>query len=185
MAKKKINRGNKLPSSSILRPEDEALFLDAMNEIGKIPTSIDKTTPAKKITKKVPDKTKSPPKRPLNLDDLPVGGSADVDKRTFDRLRRGRLRPEARLDLHGMTQDQAHKALIKFIEGSQEEGRRCVIVITGRGRVSEGGGVLRREVPGWLNSPRVRPIVLAISLATPRDGGPGAMYVLLRRLRQL
>ena len=69
--------------------------------------------------------------------------------------------------------------------GSQEEGRRCVIVITGRGRVSEGGGVLRREVPGWLNSPRVRPIVLAISLATPRDGGPGAMYVLLRRLRQL
>ena len=117
------------------------------------------------------------------MDALSVGRSADVDKRTFDRLRRGQLRPEARLDLHGMTQDQAHKALMKFIEGSQEEGRRCVIVITGRGRVSEGGGVLRREVPGWLNSPGIRSIVLAVSMATPRDGGSGAMYVLLRRLR--
>ena len=183
MAKKKFNRGDRLPSSSILRPEDEALFLDAMKNNVKSPTSIDKTKPAKKRTKKIPNKTKTLPRRSLNLDALSVGRSADVDKRTFDRLRRGQLRPEARLDLHGMTQDQAHKALMKFIEGSQEEGRRCVIVITGRGRVSEGGGVLRREVPGWLNSPGIRSIVLAVSMATPRDGGSGAMYVLLRRLR--
>lgn len=185
MAKKKFNRVDRPPSSEILRPEDEALFLDAMKDIVKSPTLIDETKPTIKETKKIIDKTKAAPKRQLNLGPLSVGRSADVDKRTFDRLRRGQLRPEARLDLHGMTQEQAYKALITFIVTCQEEGRRCVIVITGRGRASEGGGVLRREVPGWLNSPRARPIVLAISTAAPRDGGSGALYVLLRRSRLL
>ena len=183
MAKKKFNRGNRPSSAAILRPEDEALFLDAMKDIVKSPRSRDKTKAAIKKTQTLFDKTKTLPRRPLNLGPITVGRSADVDKKTFDRLRRGQLRPEVRLDLHGMKQDQAHKALIKFIEGSQAEGHRCVMVITGRGRASEGGGVLRREVPGWLNSPRVRSIVLAISMAIPRDGGSGALYVLLRRLR--
>ena len=82
-----------------------------------------------------------------------------------------------------MTQGQAYAALMSFVENSQAAGKRCVIVITGRGRTSEGGGVLRNETPGWLNSPSVRSRVLAFATAKPRDGGTGALYVLLRRVR--
>ena len=114
---------------------------------------------------------------------LDPGRSGDVDTRTLDRLRRGQLRPEGRLDLHGMTQAEAHGALEKFIPRAQGAGRRCVIVITGKGSVSAGGGVLRNAVPGWLNAPSLRPSVLAFAEAVPRDGGAGALYVLLRRKR--
>ncbi|MPY68920.1 MAG: hypothetical protein GEU92_02415, partial [Alphaproteobacteria bacterium] len=109
--------------------------------------------------------------------------TGDADRRTLDRLRRGQLRPEARIDLHGMTQDTAHAALAGFVIRAQSEGRRCVLVVTGKGRVGTGGGVLRNAAPGWLNAPRLRPRVVAFAEAAPRDGGSGALYVLLRRLR--
>jgi DNA-nicking Smr family endonuclease len=99
------------------------------------------------------------------------------------RLRRGQMRPEARLDLHGMTRKEAYAALTAFIPRAQADGRRCVVVITGKGRVSEGGGVLRNEVPGWLNAPAIRQSILGFAAAQPRDGGTGALYVLLRRAR--
>lgn len=121
--------------------------------------------------------------RALHLAPLDPGRSGDVDTRTLDRLRRGQLRPEGRLDLHGMTQAQAHGALDGFIPRAREAGKRCVIVITGKGSVSAGGGVLRNAVPGWLNAPSLRPLVLAFAEAIPRDGGAGALYVLLRRKR--
>ncbi len=114
---------------------------------------------------------------------LDPGRSADVDARTLDRLKRGRLRPEARIDLHGMTQDQAHRALSAFLARAQGDGQRCVLVVTGKGRISEGGGVLRTQTPNWLNAPAIRPLVLAFAPAQPRDGGAGALYVLLRRSR--
>jgi DNA-nicking Smr family endonuclease len=114
---------------------------------------------------------------------LAAGVSADVDARTLDRLRRGRLQPEARLDLHGLTQDKAHRALDRFISRARSSNMRCIIIITGKGRVSEGGGVLRNQVPQWLNAPGIRPGILAFSPAQPRDGGAGALYVLLRKQR--
>ena len=114
---------------------------------------------------------------------LDPGRSGDVDTRSLDRLRRGQLRPEGRLDLHGMTQAQAHGALDAFIPRARDAGKRCVIVITGKGSVSAGGGVLRNAVPGWLNAPSLRPMVLAFAEAIPRHGGAGALYVLLRRKR--
>jgi DNA-nicking Smr family endonuclease len=94
------------------------------------------------------------------------------------------MRPEGRLDLHGMIQTQAHRALTSYVTQAQSSGLRCIIVITGKGRVSEGGGVLRNQVPQWLNSPAIRSSVLAFSPAQPRDGGAGALYVLLRRKRR-
>ncbi len=123
------------------------------------------------------------PKGPKKLLPLAPGRSGDVDGRTLDRLKRGRLRPEARLDLHGMTQDEAHGALVSFMADAQAGGKRCVIVITGRGRNSEGGGVLRNQTPNWLNTPAIRARILAFATAQPRDGGDGALYVLLRRIR--
>jgi DNA-nicking Smr family endonuclease len=96
-------------------------------------------------------------------------------------LKRGKHKIEARLDLHGMTQQEAHHALARFIRAARSEGKRCVLVITGRGSV--GGGVLRAAVPRWFEEPEFRPHLLAISTAQPRDGGAGALYVMLRRTR--
>ncbi len=86
---------------------------------------------------------------------------------------------EARLDLHGKTQDEAHRELSSFIARAQAQGKRLALVITGKGR--EGKGVLRESVPRWLNEPALRGRVLALTNAQPRDGGAGALYVLLRR----
>lgn len=124
-----------------------------------------------------------PPSAPPRQPDLSAGDAAGVDERTMTRLKRGQMRPEARLDLHGLTQDEAHRELSAFIAEARGASRRCVIVVTGKGRVSEGGGVLRRQVPQWLNAPGIRSHVLGFAHAQPRDGGAGALYVLLRRSR--
>lgn len=90
---------------------------------------------------------------------------------------------EARLDLHGHTQETAFRALTGFIEGSAAAGRRCVLVITGKGSGAGSGGVLRSAVPRWLAQPGLRRHILSISEARQKDGGAGALYVLLRRKR--
>ena len=114
--------------------------------------------------------------------ELALGKTAGLDKRNAQRLKRGQLRPEARVDLHGMTQVEAHAELNGFIAECRMADLRCVLVITGKGSVRE-GGVLRRMVPRWLNQPPLRGMVIAIEQATPRDGGGGAYYLLLRRRR--
>jgi DNA-nicking Smr family endonuclease len=106
---------------------------------------------------------------------------AGLDRASAERLKRGRYPVEGRLDLHGMTQAEAHRALAGFVRISQTIGRRCVLVITGHGRAS--GGVLKTAVPRWLAEPDLRAGILAIAAAQPRDGGSGALYLLLRRVR--
>jgi len=113
----------------------------------------------------------------------PPGPFAEVDRATAERLKRGRTPVEARLDLHGMTQAEAHRALTSFVAGSRAAGRRCLLVITGHGRTS--GGVLKAAVPRWLSEPELRHHVLALAPAHPKAGGSGALYVLLRRLPQV
>ncbi len=96
---------------------------------------------------------------------------------------------DRRLDLHGLTQRQAHDALRGFIRAAQAEGARIVLVVTGKG-AREGGdpfaerGVLRRVVPQWLKSTEFRPLVVAFETATIGHGGEGALYVRLRRPRE-
>jgi DNA-nicking Smr family endonuclease len=112
-----------------------------------------------------------------------AAGFAGVDRATGERLKRGLYPIEAQLDLHGMTQADAHRALSGFVAASREAGRRCVLVITGRGLNSDEGGILRRAVPRWLDEPGMRPSLLAIAPARPHHGGAGALYLLLRRRR--
>jgi len=109
----------------------------------------------------------------------PLERFAGLDRATAERLKRGKLAIEARLDLHGLTQDEAHRAVSGFVGGSRAAGLRCVLVITGRGAV--GGGILRQAVPRWLDEPGLRRHLLAMVPAQPRDGGGGALYLLLRR----
>lgn len=118
----------------------------------------------------------------VQLPDLDPRILSGVDKRTAKRLKQGKIRIEARMDLHGKTQAQAHAALGSFIRLSYESGRRCVLVITGKGSVASGeGGILRQMTPRWLNEPRLRTHIIAISQAQQKDGGSGALYVLLKR----
>lgn len=103
----------------------------------------------------------------------------DIDRRTWDRLRRGELPIATRLDLHGLTQTQAHERLQRFLVRARRDGARCVLVITGRG--SAAGGVLRSMTPRWLDEPPLRDHIVAFAQASPTHGGAGALYVLLRR----
>ena len=116
--------------------------------------------------------------RPSALDHF-----AGIDRANAERLKRGLHRIEARLDLHGKTEAEAHHALAAFIHSSAEAGRRCVLIITGRGLGPTGPGVLKRAVPRWLEGVELRRKILAIAPAQPRDGGAGALYLLLRRHR--
>lgn len=117
--------------------------------------------------------------------ELAHGVAAGLDKRTLARLRRGQIPIEAEIDLHGSTQDEAHRTLEAFLARSQAAGRRCLLVITGKGLRADGaGGVLRNAVPRWMNEAPNRERVLAFSHAIPADGGEGALYVLLRRVRR-
>ena len=125
--------------------------------------------------------TPPPPSKRTVMPELRPGRSADLDARTMERLRRGRVRPEARLDMHGMTQDEAHRAVASFIVDSRSAGRRCVILITGRGRAKLGGGILREQTPRWLNQQPTRGNILGFAEAQPKDGGAGALYVLLKK----
>lgn len=113
-----------------------------------------------------------------------------MDRKAHTRMKRGKLMPESKIDLHGMTLDQAHPALIRFILDAQDRDRRLVLVITGKGRKGEDDGpipqrrgVLKHQVPHWLRIPPLASAVLQISEAHLKHGGTGAYYVYLRRRR--
>lgn len=127
----------------------------------------------------------STPKRSTRQQErLEVGALQDMDGRTAERLRKGRYPIDAVLDLHGLTQEKALIQLQQFLAQHLALGSRCVLIITGKGaRSSQAGGVLRSQLPNWLNLPQLRPAILAMTPAQPRDGGSGAFYVLLRRSR--
>lgn len=106
-------------------------------------------------------------------------------RREKQQLARGRVTIDKRIDLHGLTQAEAHAALGHFLRRAQHDGARFVLVITGKGtRVSDPErGVLRRQVPHWLGLPELRDIVLGFEEAHVAHGGEGALYVRLRRGR--
>ena len=122
-----------------------------------------------------------PPPPPAGRAPAAAGG---VDARTVQRLRRGRIAVERRLDLHGMTQAQAHRAVSRALAAAQADGVRCLLVITGKGGASAGSGVLRAMLPRWLAEPPNAGRVLAAAPARRHDGGEGAFYVLLRKSRR-
>jgi DNA-nicking Smr family endonuclease len=103
------------------------------------------------------------------------------DSQTRDKLAKGRLAIEGRVDLHGMTQDEAYWLLLSFLRRAQQSGIRYVLIITGKGSASRGEGVLRRAVPHWLGTPPFRALVSGHDDASRRHGGGGALYVRIRR----
>lgn len=143
------------------------------------PVSRPSVPPTKQIaTQAVPTKLAAPRQKPSELDRVrPV----DIDRRSWQRLKRGNIALDGRIDLHGLTQAQAHERLNGFIMAMQARGCRTVLVITGMGR--SGDGVLRQMVPRWLNEPSNRQRIVTFTQAQLRHGGSGALYVLLKKRR--
>ena len=104
-----------------------------------------------------------------------------IDGSSAKKLTKGHFEIDDRLDLHGMTEARAHRALHQFVSTAIRRGDRTLLVITGKG--AQGQGVLRRKVPQWVKEPPLREAVLALSEASPKDGGSGALYLRLRRMR--
>ncbi|MBO6518800.1 MAG: Smr/MutS family protein [Rhodospirillales bacterium] len=139
-----------------------------------------KSPPARKIRRRIVDPPPLPPApAPVQLSH---GTTTGMDRRTAQRLKRGKLDVEGRIDLHGHTQAAAHRALERFLHDGYMAGTRTVLVITGKGdRLGGKPGVLRDAVPRWFNEMPLRQWVAGFSFAAPKDGGDGALYVRLKR----
>jgi DNA-nicking Smr family endonuclease len=141
----------------------------------------------------VKPKAVTPPPPPFTKKVPPI---AVFDRKKVRKIRSGAVDIEARIDLHGMRQDEAHSALVGFLRRCLGKGQRWVLVITGKGKASgddadvpfdmtrdRGRGVLKRNVPRWLEEPDVRLMVVSYTTAAIQHGGEGALYVHLRTKR--
>jgi len=138
--------------------------------VAEAPPAFRTQTPAPAKLPSLKPKIESPP------DLAPLG------RRAKQRVARGRDPIDGRLDLHGLTQAEAHDALLRFLHTAQTRGARLVMVITGKGRSGQ-GGVLKRQVPLWLVLPQFRAMVVGYDEAHQRHGGEGALYLRLRKSR--
>ncbi|MFM2356023.1 MAG: hypothetical protein RLZZ528_1759 [Pseudomonadota bacterium] len=186
-----------------LRPEERELWARVARSAQALHPEVQR--PVETSDKPRPKKAPAASVPPFRL-----GSAADAPSTTFDlvpgpaerlaahpvrmdhgahrKMVRGRLNPEARIDLHGMTLAEAHPELIRFILNAQDRGLRLVLVITGKGKPrDEHGpipvrtGVLRHQVPAWLHQMPLGPVVQQVAPAHYRHGGEGAYYVYLRR----
>jgi DNA-nicking Smr family endonuclease len=107
-----------------------------------------------------------------------------LGRRLRQRVARGKEAIEGRLDLHGLTQSEAHAALLRFLRDASARQARLVLVITGKGRGEGERGVLKRQVPQWLSLPEFRAFVIGFEQAHVAHGGEGALYVRIRRTRE-
>jgi DNA-nicking Smr family endonuclease len=156
-----------------LRPE-----ADAALESGETPPELAAPAPSRRS---VAMPASEPAKPPPSL--------APLGRRLRQRVARGREAIDGRLDLHGLTQAQAHSALLHFLRDASAREARLVLIITGKGSRNLGGrgeaerGVLRRQVPHWLSLPEFRSFVIGYEDAHIAHGGEGALYVRIRRGR--
>jgi DNA-nicking Smr family endonuclease len=151
--------------------EERALFEEAMKD----------ATPLNKRVRHAPSPAKAIRIQPQQIPARPVfteNPAPMIRGHAEAHLRRGRLEPDSRLDLHGMTQEAAYRAVVRFLFRAQSEGQRLVLVITGK------GGVLRGQLALWLGQAELTPVVAGLSEAHIKHGGSGAFYVYLRQTRR-
>lgn len=192
-----------------LRPEETEVWDLVARTTRAMHPARPKRAEAEVVPPKAPPK---PAKPPAGLPDFRIGSRAPhlparhdvaptiaqqleasplrMDAGTHKAMRRGKILPEARLDLHGLTLAEAHPELIRFVLNAHSAGMRLVLVITGKGKDRDTGGpiptrtgALRHQVPHWLRLPPLGPAVLQIAEAHLKHGGAGAFYVYLRRHR--
>jgi DNA-nicking Smr family endonuclease len=185
-----------------LRPEEEALW----NAVARTasPMHAPLFQPKAEVAETPPAVMSKPPAPPMRLQPFrlgekkqnpavaakPVVPLLNMDAKAYGKMTRGKLTPEARIDLHGMTLAEAHPELIRFILNAHSDGLRLVLVITGKGKpgadhgpIPQRAGVLRHQLPHWLRQVPLSPVILQVNEAHLRHGGSGAYYVYLKRQR--
>jgi len=197
-SRKRLGRGDShRPGDGAHRPtaaDEAALWHEVVKDV--TPLNLRSAANTTSANKKPKGPTLSIQRKPFDLSALKIGSSSStlpafehgkapgLDRKTQSRMRRGKVKTEGRLDLHGMTQAQAHHALLNFIEAAYFDGRGSVLVITGKGLTLRGEvGVLRRAVPKWLNQAPISGWIKGFDYAARQHGGEGALYVLIRRKR--
>ena len=182
-------RGSSKPGSK-QDSNDAGSFADSFAEEAAATPDLE---PMSEREKRIPVKRTRPP-RPARADgpvafrfpeasEPLLGVAAGIQASQLRELRRGRIRPEAEIDLHGLRVEEARHHLLTELGRAAETGLRCLIVIHGKGLRSPGQPVLRTALPAWLADPQLAGRVLAFAPACSDDGGSGATYVLLRRTR--
>lgn len=158
--------------------------------------------PPKKVSRTMPpiirhaaDRAPTPPRSSASS----AADLSDIDRKSQERIRRGKIEVDAKIDLHGMRQSEAHQALIARISRARLDGKRVLLVVTGKGASKDasgggpsdgsdpfwarGGGVLKAQVPKWLREDPLRSMIFSVQQAHQRHGGAGALYVFLKRVR--
>jgi DNA-nicking Smr family endonuclease len=172
-----------------LSDEEEALWSGFTRSIKPLRRRQESDRPSVAAEKPAPAPAISRDVRPQPKPPAKTAPLAPLGRRLKQRVARGREPIDARIDLHGMTQMQAHAALLRFLQRAQDDGARIALVVTGKG--SGGGardsanerGVLKRQVPMWLSLPEFRSFVVGFEDAHIGHGGQGALYLRLRRGR--
>lgn len=175
--------------------EDDALWAYAMRDV----TSL---TPSKPVSKeilptKLVKKTAQKPQKQKERNTLSAQSTVpkqtrhdyQIHKKDIQKLKTRKTPIDARLDLHGMSRNGAYDSLKNFIINAYKRNLKCVLIITGKGNAKHGNvplleqthGILKMSVPQWLAEPEFHPYILSYSWAKPKDGGEGALYVILRR----
>lgn len=187
-------------SSGPKEQSENDIFLQAMQGVKPLK---DKGGRRKVAARKTPPQAKSPSEREKGkkyLQDL-VHGKVEFDiqytdeylqgsvrglnQRTLRQLKNGEFSPQAHLDLHGLNSEDAHTLLLRFVKENYLAGKRCLLVIPGRGKNSPAGrGILREQIQHWLIRDPFKRVLLAFATAQPQHGGAGALYVLLRKYKK-
>jgi len=175
-----------------LTEEDRILWDMVAQSVTPAATSnrVSKSKPSEKVPEKAPVAMPKPERsKSVKLPSYqapsptPHTPRGHMDDQTIEKLAKGKLALEARVDLHGMRQDEAYSLLLSFVARAHDRGVRYVLVITGKGSSSGGDGVLKRSVPGWLATAPFRQYVSAHEGAARGHGGGGALYVRLKKVR--
>lgn len=189
-----------------LRDDERALWDEVTRDVRRALARKRKPAKAPAVSPPRSERAASAPKAPKPVSSPKVAtakirttssGIPGLDGATAERLRRGKVEPDAALDLHGLTQAKAHERLVSFVRRRHDNGDRCVLVVTGKGSplredIDAGArgfvmperskaGVLRALLPAWLEAGEMRRLVVGVHAAHQRHGGGGAFYVYLRR----
>ena len=165
----------------------------ALEDADHSPSPRREPTQSQPVTKKPPPPPGPTPPPRISKPAPPPPAPLGLERKKMRKVSSGRVEIEARIDLHGMRQSEAHAALTRFLNRAYGDGKRWVLVITGKGapmrtayeerldREGEERGVLRRNVPRWLAEPDLAPIIIGFTTAAIRHGGEGALYVHIRK----
>ena len=193
--KKIINRNKNIQSSKARSLKDNLVGDDLWHKFSAEITPLNRRNMFININTTNALTEKKPPidfKKQINtisqshkrLSDFTHGTAHGFDSQDARKMRRGKIKIHARLDLHGMIQTKAHMSLLSFLEHAYEAEKKSVLVITGKGLKQNGEiGVLRQAVPRWLNEQPMKSWIRGFDYAVPADGGVGALYILLKRKR--